>query len=268
VVKASYLRFNDLDFSFCDDGFLWTSIIPMQASRLESSLSFEEISVLSKASYSRLREYRDTNREKRKLARYWSDAVLLGLQKITSPSVIADPTCMMISNNVLIRGMGKYYDDDDREVVGDKIKEGYESLIRLGIRNRACVLEDSSLWRETEFIHSRDNNVKYLVKKVRSEHSPFLFSSVLCSHRSDGEVVCKNCMALEIPLWKMAIKRVELRDPNESIGRITNHRYNLSTPTVACAYLQSESERRMRMIEQIRYHKRYNQRVREQGVDL
>jgi len=196
VVKASPLCFHDLDFSFCDDESLWTSIIPMRASILESSLSSEKIPVSSKASYSRLREYQDTNREGSTLARYRSDAVLLGLQEICSPSVITDPTCMMISKDALIRGMGKYYDDDDREVVEDKIEEGYESLIRLGIRNRACVLEDSSLRRKTEFIRSRDNNLKYLVKEVRSEHSPFVFLPVSCSQLSDGEVVCKDCMTL------------------------------------------------------------------------
>jgi len=66
----------------------------------------------------------------------------------------------------------------------------------------------------------------------------------------------------------MAIKRAEFRDPNDVIGRSTSHRYILSTPMVACAYLQAEAERMKRMIEQIQYHKRYNQRLLEQGFDL
>jgi len=42
---------------------------------------------------------------------------------------------------------GGYYDDDEREVVEDKIDEGFNALLRLGIWNRAEVLDDATLCR-------------------------------------------------------------------------------------------------------------------------
>ena len=63
LVRMSIDRFNNLDFSSCEDVFLWTHIIPMRASRQESSLTDEEIPLSVKVSYSKLREYRRTNRE-------------------------------------------------------------------------------------------------------------------------------------------------------------------------------------------------------------
>ena len=69
-VKASPDRFNNLDFLFYEDDFLWTHIVPMRASRQESSLTDEEIPLSVKASHSRLRAYRDTNREGRMMERY------------------------------------------------------------------------------------------------------------------------------------------------------------------------------------------------------
>ena len=49
------------------------------------------------------------------------DSLLIGMQKITPPSVDA-PSCMMLSKEWLIRGIGEgYYDAAEREVAEDKI---------------------------------------------------------------------------------------------------------------------------------------------------
>ena len=55
MIRSSIYRFNDLDFSFCDDDFLWQNVIVMRASRQESSLSSDDIPFSVKASYSKLR---------------------------------------------------------------------------------------------------------------------------------------------------------------------------------------------------------------------
>jgi len=43
--------------------------------------------------------------------------------------------------------------------VEDKIDDGHYSLLRLAIKNRAVLLENTGdLWKETEFIIGRDMN--------------------------------------------------------------------------------------------------------------
>ena len=72
---------------------------------------------------------------------------------------------MMLSKELLIRRMGVNYDQDEREVVEDKIDEGYDSLLRLAIRNRAQILDSNGdLWRETGFIYGIDMKPKFIVK--------------------------------------------------------------------------------------------------------
>ena len=75
----------------------------------------------------------------------------MGLQRILLPS--SDPVCMMLSKDLLIRGMSACYDDDEREVVEDKIEEGFDSLLRLAIRNRAEALNNTTLRKETGFLY-------------------------------------------------------------------------------------------------------------------
>ena len=243
-VRSDLSRFHELDFSFCDDEFIWENVIPMRASRQESSLSEDDIPLSVKMSYRRLREYRDMSRDGRMMEKYWSDAMLVGLTKIPSPLLDNKPVCLMLSKECLIRGMRTgCYSDDEREVVEDKIIEGYDSLLRLAIRNRALVLEkDGDLWKETGHILGSDMQAKYIVKEVDSIGTRLVFASADCCAISDGEVICSNCKALERDLRKMAVKRAEFRSGN--IARSTNHKCILSTPAVAVPYLKSEAERR------------------------
>ena len=152
------------------------------------------------------------------------------------------------------------YDDDEREVVEDKIDEGYDLLLRLAVRNRALVLNDNNaLWKETGFLYGTQMKLKYIVKEVDVTHSRLVFDSMACSPILNGMVICDSCVAVEKDLRKMAIKRADFRRPSDGIDRCTNHRNILSTPATACQYLQSEAERRKRHIEIIRCYKAYNQ---------
>lgn len=150
----------------------------------------------------------------------------------------------------------------------DKISEGYDSLLRLGIHNCAEVIGGDTLCRETGVLYGKDTKPKYLVKEVGLRHSPFVFVSMSCSPIVDGKILCNNCMLLEMNLQKILFRRAEFKTPNKVICRSTNHCYILSTPTVASAYLQSETERINRLIQQTCYYKQYNQRLLEQGVNL
>ena len=110
------------------------------------------------------------------MERYRSDASLLGLQKMLLPSVDTEPKCMMLSKEWLIQGMSAGYDDDEREVLEDKIDEGYNSLLRLAIRNRALVLdEDSDLWKEMRVLYDMQMKPNYIVKKVEAVHFGWYF---------------------------------------------------------------------------------------------
>ena len=62
------------------------------------------------------------------MERYRSDSVMIGMKEIVS---VADdiPSCMMISEDLIIRGMGGGYDNDEREAIEDKISEGFDSLL-------------------------------------------------------------------------------------------------------------------------------------------
>ena len=109
------------------------------------------------------------------------------------------PTCMMISKKKLVRGIGGGYSVDDREVMEDKICEGFDSLLRLGIRNRALVLDDAGyLCKEVGFLYGRDSKAKYLVKDTGSPYQPFVVLSILCLPISDGDVICNNCASIEL----------------------------------------------------------------------
>ena len=267
VIKSNLTRFHDLDFSFCPDDFLWREIVPMKASRIDSSLTREEIPLLVKSLYAKLRNYRDTNKEGRMMERNRSDVYVVGLKMIHCPS--SHPSCMMISKEWLIQGIGKgQYDDAEREVVEDKIDKGFDSLLFLGIQNCAEALDGIILCRETGFLYGKDSKPKYVVKKIESLHCSFVFASLFCSPISSGKIVCGNCAALEIDLGRKAIRRADFRNPGVGVKNKTNHSNILSTPSVAIVYLQSETERRKCSIPQIRYYKCYNHRLREQGVDL
>ena len=268
IIRSTLTRFYSLDFSFCADDFLWENVIQMRASRLESSLSNEEIPHLSKGSYRLLREYRDMSREGRTVERYKSDTFLVSLEKIPFDPLDQNPTCMMLSKSMLIRGIRNgLYSDDDREVMEDKVEEGYDSLIRLAIRNHALVLQnDGDLWKEVGYIMGKGTKPTYVVKMIDVVDSRFVFSSASCCLLKDGEAVCGNCAGLENDLRKMAVKRAEFR--GGEIGRCTNHKCILSTPAVSLPYLRSEAERRKRHLTQIRYYSRYTCRLREEGVDL
>ena len=73
---------------------------------------------------------------------------------------------MMISKEWLVQGMRVgCYTDSEREVVEDKIDEGFDSLLRLAVRNRSLVLGDVGLlWKESGFLCGRDMKPKYVVK--------------------------------------------------------------------------------------------------------
>ena len=100
------------------------------------------------------------------------------------------------------------------------------------------------------------------------KHSSFLFSSIVCSQMSNDCIMCDNCKALECDLRNMCIRRAEIRDLRNEIGRSTNYRFILSTSSVANTYLHSEAKRRKRYLTQLRYYKRYNQCLCDQGVNL
>ena len=104
-IRTMLQRFNALDFSFCLDEFLWSHIVPMRASRPESSLTDEEIPLFVKGSYHKLRTFRDTCREGRVMEAYRSDTFVLALKKLPLPSVKNMPSCMMISKEWLVQGM-------------------------------------------------------------------------------------------------------------------------------------------------------------------
>ena len=90
------------------------------------------------------------------------------LEKIPSSQLALNPTCMILSKDMLIRGIRNgLYDDDEMEVVEDKVEEEYESLFCLAIRNRALVLQnDGDLCKEIGFIMGKGMNPKFLVKAV------------------------------------------------------------------------------------------------------
>ena len=90
-------------------------MILMQASRQESLLSSEDIPLSVKSLYYKLREYMDTSREGRAIARYRLDAILVGLKKIPPPPENIEPSYTILSKEFLIDGMGiGYYDNDKR----------------------------------------------------------------------------------------------------------------------------------------------------------
>ena len=92
-------------------------------------------------------------------------------------------------------------------MVEDKIDEGYDSLLRLAIRNCALVLDNNDdLWKETGFIMGRIMIPKLVVKTVDLMGSRLVFASTLCGMvLIDGDFFCGNCVAIESDLQKMVV---------------------------------------------------------------
>ena len=98
--QSNLSRFHDLDFLFAPDDFLWRDIVLMRASRKDLSLTREETLLLVKCSYTKLRNYRDTNKEGRIMERNRLDTLVVRLKILTFPS--SHPSCMMLSKEWLI----------------------------------------------------------------------------------------------------------------------------------------------------------------------
>ena len=84
----------------------------------------------------------------------------------------------MVLKDWLIRGIRRsLHSVEEREVIKDKIDKGYNSLLHLGIRNRALVVGNYTFRKDIGVLYCSDTKPIYLVKEVDSKHCPFVFTS-------------------------------------------------------------------------------------------
>ena len=126
--KHDKARFKSLDFTFCDDVFI-RELFPCR--KAVSSVSTDDIPYIVKKSYFDIIRFRELSRDARMQIQRDADIELSKLMvelKIVHPKT----SCMMLSKHLFLSTVDKC--DACKK---DEIVQGYDALLRVGIRNRA-----------------------------------------------------------------------------------------------------------------------------------
>ena len=277
--KHDKARFKSLDVTFCDDVFI-RELFPCR--KAVSSVSTDDIPYIVKKSYFDIIRFRELSRDARMQIQRDADIELSKLMvelKIVHPKT----SCMMLSKHLFLSTVDKC--DACKK---DEIVQGYDTLLRVGIRNRAEAVghmrsEDRFLKDKngdpailTKHIHSGKNNSSMYINFCIFSHLHIIYIiqgtiktisysvELIVAIQTNDDIICESCASVKNILRKRCIERANFL--NKPLTKNTSLCHILSTPSKVYEYAQNNTKQRKKDYDKNIYLASQKKRPRDHGV--